>query len=93
MDRTACIHHPTACEGCLAAFLQTGVVPERGCLSSPMDDGSREITILVKSGTSYGSLVINDMNREEIIYHGWMQFVRFPPKLFPAPESRDRKPP
>ena len=93
LDRTHCAHHPTACEGCLAQFLQTGNLPDRGCLGNPVDDGNSEITLEIKSGPCSGTLVIDDTNREEIIYHGWMQFVRFPPQLFTKAEAEDQKPP
>ncbi len=92
LDRTHCAHHPTACEGCLAEYLQTGVLPERGCLGNPVEDGSPEITILIKSGPLYGSLVIDEATREEIIYHGWMQFVRFPPQLFESEPPEQQSP-
>ncbi len=93
LDRTHCIHHPTACEGCLAEFLRTGALPTRGCLGNPVDDGCPEITIAIMSGPYYGTLVIDEANREEIIYHGWMQFVRFPPQLFEESEAEDQEPP
>ncbi|MGB8647243.1 MAG: hypothetical protein WCF84_18540 [Anaerolineae bacterium] len=81
LDRSQCAHHPTACEGCLAQFLQTGAQPARGCLGPPVDDGQPEITIRIKSGDSYGTLVVTDENRDEIIYHGWMQFAQLSPDM------------
>ncbi len=94
LDRTHCAHHPTACEGCLAQYLQTGVLPERGCLGNPVEDGRPEITIRIKSGDCYGTLIITDENREEIIYHGWMQFAQLPAQLAggPAPEPERAQP-
>ncbi len=91
LDRTHCAHHPCVCEGCLAEYLTTGALPERGCLGNPVDDGSPELTISIETGTCYGSLVINEANREEIIYHGWMQFVRFPPQLFQKSEPPEQE--
>ncbi len=88
LDRTNCIHHPTACEGCLAQFLQTGVLPARGCLGQKVEDGRPEITIRIKTGNCYGVLVITEENREEVIYHGWMQFVQLPPEAFGTPPDR-----
>ena len=82
LDRSRCGHHPAACEGCLATYLQHGVLPERGCLGHPVEDGRPEITIRIKSGTFYGTLVVTEENREEIIYHGWMQFAQLPPEAF-----------
>ncbi len=76
LDRTLCVHHPTVCEGCLAQFLASGILPERGCLGNKIEDGKPEIIIQIKTGDCYGTLVVTDENREEIIYHGWMQFVR-----------------
>ncbi len=76
LDRSRCPHHPAACEGCLAEYLQRGVLPDRGCLKHPVDDGKPEVTIHIVAGEHEGILVITEENREEIIYHGWMQFAQ-----------------
>ncbi len=80
IDRDVCGHHPAACEGCFGEFLRRGTVPDRGCINNLIDDGCPEITVRIKSGKYFGTLVITDENREEIIYHGWMQFAQLPPE-------------
>ncbi len=79
LDRNQCGHHPAACEQCFGDFLRYGTLPERGCLRDPVQDGRTEITVSIKSGDRCGTLVVTPENREEIIYHGWMQFVELPP--------------
>ncbi len=87
LNRNRCSHHPAACEQCFADFLRNGTVPERGCLSDPVPDGRAETTVLIKSGDRFGTLVITPENREEIIYHGWMQFVELPPEPCDSPAA------
>ncbi len=88
IDRSECVHHPTACEQCFGEFLRRGVLPDRCCINNLIDDGHPEITVRIKSGKYFGSFVVTDENREEIIYHGWMQFAQLPPEAFDeAPPS------
>ncbi len=82
IDRNTCGHHPAACEQCFGEFLRHGAAPDRPCIIDVVDDGRPEIIATVKSGSYYGTLVITDENREEIIYDGWMKFVQMPPEAF-----------
>ncbi len=93
LDRSQCAHHPSACEGCLGEFLLKGTLPDRGCLREPVDDGRRDLTIRVPSGGRFGTLVITEQNLEEIVYHGWMNFVEIHPETFTeAPHVSPEKP-
>ncbi len=82
INRNLCGHHPAACEQCFGEYLRQGTLPDKGCITESEDDGKPEITVTVKSGPYRGTLVITDENREEIIYKGWMKFVRMPPEAF-----------
>lgn len=82
IDRNTCGHHPAACEQCFGEFLRRGTVPDNACITDIEDDGRAEIFATIKSGKYYGTLLITDQNREEIIYDGWMKFVQMPPEAF-----------
>ncbi len=82
LNRNMCGHHPAACEQCFGEFLRRGTAPDRGCITDFVDDGRPEMIATIKSGNYFGTLVITDENREEIIYDGWMKFVRMPPEAF-----------
>lgn len=82
IDRNSCGHHPAACEQCFGEFLRRGSVPDRACVTEIVDDGRPEIVAIIKSGNYYGTLTITEENREEIIYDGWMKFVKMPPEAF-----------
>lgn len=82
LDRNTCGHHPAACEQCFGEFLRRRTTPDRACITDIVDDGRPEILATIKSGGYYGTLLITDQNREEIIYDGWMKFVQMPPEAF-----------
>jgi hypothetical protein len=82
MDRNTCGHHPAACEQCFGEFLRRGGVPDRACVLQVVEDGRAEIQVEIKSGKYVGSLTVTDANREEIIYDGWMKFVKMPREAF-----------
>jgi hypothetical protein len=82
INRNMCGHHPAACEQCFGEFLRRGSVPDRGCFTDIIDDGRPEITAIIRSGPYFGTLVVTEENREEIIYDGWMKYVQLPPEAF-----------
>ncbi len=56
-------------------------------MTREVDDGKPELTVRVKSGDYYGEFVVNEKNKEQVIYDGWMKFVQMPSEAF------DIKPP
>ncbi len=93
INRNVCAHHPAVCEQCFGDFLREGLVAGRGCITEIVDDGRPEITARIRSGKHFGTLVVTEENREEVIYHGWMQFVQMPPEAFECrPPGSDDKP-
>jgi hypothetical protein len=82
IDRNTCGHHPAACEQCFGEYLRRGAAPDHACFIEVVDDGNPDIVATIKSGSYFGTLVITDENREEIIYDGWMKFVQMPPEAF-----------
>ncbi len=87
IDLNVCGHHPVACEQCFGEFLRRGSTPDHHCIHRMIDDGRPEITVRIKCGQYFGTFIVTDENREEIIYHGWMQFAQLPPEAFEVPPS------
>ncbi len=82
IDRNYCGHHPAACERCFGEFLRHGAVPDRSCITDVQDDGRPEIVVQVTSGKYTGTLVVDDQNREEVMYDGYIKFLDLPPEAF-----------
>lgn len=78
LNRALCRHHPAACEDCFAQFLQTGEQPPGGCITEVVDTGEPELVVKVVTGNQTGTLVVTNRNRDEVIYNGWMRFIRMP---------------
>ncbi len=82
INRNMCGHHPASCEKCFGEFLRRGDVPDRGCIVDVQDDGQKDLTAIVTSGKYTGTLVVNDQNREEVIYDGYIKFMDLPAEAF-----------
>jgi hypothetical protein len=82
INRNYCGHHPAACEQCFGEFLRHGEVPDRSCITNIEDDGQPEVQVEITSGQYTATLVVNDQNREEVIYDGFMKFVNLPPEAY-----------
>lgn len=78
MNRALCNHHPTVCEDCFAQFLRTGELPAGGCITEIVDNGEPELVVKIVTGEQSGTLVVTNHNRDQVIYDGWMRFVRIP---------------
>lgn len=87
INRALCGHHPTACEECFAQFLQSGEPPARGCIVEILDNGEPELIVKFVTGDQTGTLVVTRHNRDEVIFDGWMKYVRLLPALHPQPVS------
>ncbi len=82
IDRNFCGHHASGCEQCFGEFLRHGAVPDLGCITKVEDDGGPEVLVQITSGKYTTTLVVNDKNREQVIYDGWMKFANLPPEAF-----------
>ncbi len=82
INRNYCGHHPAACEKCFGTFLQQGQVTDWPCLTSMEDDGRPEIRVDMTSGSYTSSFVVDDSNREEFIYGGYIRLSNLPSEAF-----------
>ena len=79
----------TFCESCFASFLLHGCTPDRPCITSVIDDGKDETTLVLRYGDQEKVVTITDENREALAYggwHGWVEFVE-EQQTTPATES------
>ncbi len=82
INRNHCGHHPASCEICFGEFLRHGAVPDRGCITNVEDDGRPEVLVQITSGNYTTTLTVDDKNREEVIYDGYIKFLDLPPEAF-----------
>ena len=82
IDRNLCGAWGPACEECFGVFIARDFVPDRLCVTSAIDDGSPNLTVLIHSGNYTGSLVVTGQNRQAIISEGWRKFVALPDEAF-----------
>lgn len=87
IDRNLCGAWAPACEECFGVFISRDFVPDRLCVTSSIDDGSPNLTALIHSGDSVGTLVVTEENRNAILREGWMRYASLPDEAF------DIKPP
>lgn len=78
IDRNTCDAHLATCLSCFGRLALTGV-PDRGCIRDYEEDGSKDLTIFMKSDGHEETLVIPEEMRELVAYEGWDQFVSFEP--------------
>ncbi len=81
IDRNTCGSWIAACEECFSAFLAHGV-PDRACVTSVVEDGSPNLTLLIHSGQHTTELVVTEENRAAIAAEGWRKFVNLPDDAF-----------
>ncbi len=82
INRNYCGHHPASCEKCFGEFLRHGDAPDRACITNVEEDGQAEVTVYITSGQYTTTLVVDEANREQVIYDGYMKFTDLPPEAF-----------
>ncbi len=87
IDRNLCGLWPPACEECFSVFVTRGFVLDRACITGAWEDGSDDVTAVIRSGRYVGTLKITPENRQAIIHEGWRKFCTLPDEAF------DIKPP
>jgi hypothetical protein len=73
------------CESCFASFLYHGCYPDRPCITDVVDDGTPEITLILRHDDYEKVVTITDETRDAIAYGGWSGWVQFVEEL-PAAE-------
>jgi hypothetical protein len=60
---------------------------DRACITGSWEDGSKDVTVVIRSGAYVGTVKITDENRTAIMDEGWRKFSTLPDEAF------DIKPP
>jgi hypothetical protein len=60
---------------------------DRACITGSWEDGSDDVTLVIRSGAYVGTLKITNENRVAIMNEGWRKFSTLPDEAF------DIKPP
>ncbi len=82
IDRNLCGSWPPACEECFSVFVTRGFVLDRACITGAWEDGSDDVTAVIRSGRYMGTLKITPENRDAIISEGWRAFTTLPDEAF-----------
>lgn len=71
-----CKHGGQFADRCLAATIRNPLGHERYCTADVVDDGSRDLTVvLVFDGQEHTLILHNDTEREIAASEGWLAFV------------------
>lgn len=81
MERDTCQSILPACEECFATFVLHGCYPDRSCITEVIDDGTEQVTLVVRYEGCEETVVVTDENREMLAYEGWDKFVAVPPQF------------
>jgi hypothetical protein len=82
IDRNLCGTWPPACEECFGVFVAHDFAPDRACITGMWEDGSANVTAVIRSGHFVGTLTVTPENRAAIIYEGWRRFTTLPDEAF-----------
>ena len=82
IDRNLCGAWTPACEECFANFVRRDFAPDRACIVDSKDDGSEDVTIDIRSGSSRATLRITAENRQAVAAEGWRAFTDLPEEAF-----------
>ena len=82
VDRNMCGVWAPACEECFSAFLRHNFPLDRACFTDVKDDGSEDVTVLIRSGQYSATLKITPENREAVASEGWRAFTDLPDEAF-----------
>ena len=82
INRNYCGHHPASCERCFGTFLQQGQMTDWPCLTGQEDDGRPEIEVHLTSGEYTTTFVVDESNRQEFIYNGYIRLIDLPPEAY-----------
>jgi len=82
IDRNLCGSWAPACEECFSVFVSRDFPLDRACITGAWDDGSNDVTAVIRSGRYVGTLKITPENREAVIREGWRAFTTLPDEAF-----------
>lgn len=82
IDRNLCGAWSPACEECFGVFVARGFQLDRACITGAWDDGSDDVTAVIRSGGYVGTLKITPENRAAVISEGWRSFANLPAEAF-----------
>ena len=82
IDRNLCGSWAPACEECFSVFVSRDFALDRACITGAWEDGSEDVTAIIRSGSYVGTLKITPANREAVIREGWRAFANLPDEAF-----------
>jgi hypothetical protein len=82
IDRNLCGAWTPACEECFSVFVARGFPIDRACITGSWEDGSNDVTAVIRSGHYVGTLKITPENRDAIMCEGWPKFANLPDAAF-----------
>ena len=87
VDRNLCGSWAPACEECFNMLIARDFPMDRACITGSWEDGSDDVTVVIRSGAYVGTVKITNENRDAIMSEGWRKFSTLPDEAF------DIKPP
>ena len=82
IDRNLCGAWLPACEECFGVLVARGFPMDRACITGSWEDGSDDVTAVIRSGQYVGTLKVTPENRDAIICEGWPKFADLPQAAF-----------
>ncbi len=84
IDRNICGASLNACEHCFSFFVQNPMGVDRYCIVDQTEDGSKLMTLTLRTDGHENTVVLDDAQREMVATEGWSSLVDFVPKFYPA---------
>jgi hypothetical protein len=82
IDRNLCGAWGPGCEECFNTFVMHDFPMDRPCITGAWDDGSDDVTVVIRSGRYVGTLKVTPENREAILSEGWRKFSTLSDEAF-----------
>jgi hypothetical protein len=84
IDRNICGASLNACEHCFSFFAQHPEGVDRYCIVEQVEDGSKDLTLTIRTDGREKTVVLDDAQREMVVTEGWSSLVDFVPKFYRA---------